>query len=378
MTSVKYEKVTKSFGTVAVIKGIDLDIKDGEFVVFVGPSGCGKSTLLRMIAGLDDVSSGNLYIGTAKVNDIPAKKRNIAMVFQNYALYPHMTISENMGFGLKLRGVGKTERQKAVQEAAVILGIEDLLQRRPRALSGGQRQRVAMGRAIVRSPDVFLMDEPLSNLDAKLRTQMRVEIRTLQRRLQTTTIYVTHDQVEAMTLADRIAVLNDGYVQQFGTPSELYHSPANKFVAGFLGSPSINFISAEIIANNMLMLPNEQSIKISANHMVALSGTEKILIGIRPEDIELIEDSQPSTSDLATGDIQWRATVTLAESLGGEMLVYVKFGEQDITIKVSDRDDIVEGGKINLSFNLFRAHIFDKKTGTILSHGSAKQKLESL
>ena len=371
MTSVKYEKVTKSFGTVEVIKGVDLNINEGEFVVFVGPSGCGKSTLLRMIAGLEDVSSGNLYIGTKKVNNIPPKERNIAMVFQNYALYPHMTIAENMAFGLKLRGIGKSEIQKSVQEAAAILGIENLLDRRPRELSGGQRQRVAMGRAIVRSPDVFLMDEPLSNLDAKLRTQMRVEIRKLQRRLKTTTIYVTHDQVEAMTLADRIAVLNDGYVQQFGTPTELYHSPSNKFVAGFLGSPSINFINAELTAENKLMMPDGQSIQMTKNHLDALSGAQKILIGIRPENVELVENANSSSDNQSTDIIQWQATVSLAESLGGEMLIHVKYGDQDITIKIPDRDDISDGSVINLSFSLNRAHIFNQGTGAILSHGSA-------
>jgi multiple sugar transport system ATP-binding protein len=366
MASVKYEKITKSFGRVSVIKGIDLDIKDGELVVFVGPSGCGKSTLLRMIAGLEDVSGGDLYIGETRVNDTPAKQRNIAMVFQNYALYPHMSIAENIGFGLKLRGIGKGERDKVVREAATILGIEDLLDRKPRALSGGQRQRVAMGRAIVRDPDVFLMDEPLSNLDAKLRTQMRVEIRKLQRRLGTTTIFVTHDQVEAMTLADRIAVLNGGYVQQFGTPAELYHFPINKFVAGFLGSPAINFIQCKCIGNDQLQFPDGQKVVVSNNRLASASEGQNIEIGIRPEFIEVVCEREPSKA----GVVAWRAPVTLAESLGSEILVYVQFCDQDITVKVNDNGSDFTNSTINLAFDLNRAHFFSTTDGTILSSGA--------
>jgi ABC-type sugar transport system ATPase subunit len=366
MASVTYEQVTKSFGEVEVIKGIDLDIRDGELVVFVGPSGCGKSTLLRMIAGLETPTSGNLMIGDTKVNDIPSKDRDIAMVFQNYALYPHMTVSENISFGLKLRGVGKKEREDSAQKAAAILGIEDLLDRRPRALSGGQRQRVAMGRAIVRDPAVFLMDEPLSNLDAKLRTQMRVEIRKLQHRLKTTTIFVTHDQVEAMTLADRIAVLDGGYVQQFGTPSELYHKPVNKFVAGFLGSPSINFIRAKVVGEGELLLPDGQKVTVPAGRIQAGANVQEVDIGIRPEYITVVENP----GNLPAGCVSWQASVTLTESLGSEVLVYVQLGGQEITIKIAEDRDIPEGSNITLVFDTQRAHLFAGDDGSLLSSGA--------
>jgi len=370
MASVKYENITKSFGDVSVIKGIDLEIKDGELVVFVGPSGCGKSTLLRMIAGLEDVSGGDLFIGDTLVNDVPAKQRNIAMVFQNYALYPHMTVAENMSFGLKLRGTPKAEREKAVKEAAAILGIEDLLERQPRALSGGQRQRVAMGRAIVRDPDVFLMDEPLSNLDAKLRTQMRVEIRKLQHRLKTTTIYVTHDQVEAMTLADRIAVLDGGYVQQFGTPSELYHSPANRFVAGFLGSPAINFIKAKCIGNDQLQLSDGQIVAIPSDRAKSLGSVTDIEIGIRPEHIEIVDKTTSSEKNSTAGSVVWQTSASLIESLGSEILVYAQLGDQEVTVKAGETNEFFDGDNIKLTFNINRVHIFSAKDGKLLSRGA--------
>lgn len=364
MASVKFEKIIKTFDDTKVIKGIDIDIKDGELIVFVGPSGCGKSTLLRMLAGLEDVSDGSIYINDIKVNNVPSKDRNIAMVFQNYALYPHMTVEENMGFGLKLRGIGKEECKKAVDNAAEILGIEDLLQRQPRALSGGQRQRVAMGRSIVRDPDVFLMDEPLSNLDAKLRTKMRVEIRKLQHRLKTTMIYVTHDQVEAMTLADKIAVLDGGYVQQFGTPNDLYNNPINRFVAGFLGAPSINFIKCKM-DQGQYTLPDEQTITIPKNRMQDIQDIE---IAIRPEYIN-ISDSYNTTDETNSNIIRWHAEVNLVEALGGETLIYVNFGNDEITIKNTDRDDIKEGDTVNLEFNLDNAHIFKLSNGELVSHG---------
>jgi multiple sugar transport system ATP-binding protein len=366
MASVTYEQITKSFGEVEVIKGIDLDIRDGELVVFVGPSGCGKSTLLRMIAGLETPSSGNLFIGDTRVNDVPSKNRDIAMVFQNYALYPHMTVSENISFGLKLRGVDKAEREESAKQAAAILGIEDLLDRRPRALSGGQRQRVAMGRAIVRNPAVFLMDEPLSNLDAKLRSQMRVEIRKLQHRLQTTTIFVTHDQVEAMTLADRIAVLDGGYVQQFGTPSELYHKPVNKFVAGFLGSPSINFIRAKVVGEGELLLPDGQKVTVPAGRLQVGANVQEVDIGIRPEYIQVVENPGHAQA----GSFSWQAEVSLTESLGSEVLVYVQLGGQDITIKIAEDRDIPEGSTVNLVFDTERAHLFSGADGALLSSGA--------
>ena len=363
MTSVKFERVIKNFGDLPVIKEVDLDILSGELVVFVGPSGCGKTTLLRLLAGLEEATDGNIYIGDTRVNDVPPKDRNIAMVFQNYALYPHMTVAENIGFGLKLRGVDKAERLQAVTKAAEILGIETLLDRQPRILSGGQRQRVAMGRAIVRNPAVFLMDEPLSNLDAKLRTQMRVEIRKLQRRLGTTTIYVTHDQVEAMTLADRIAVLEDGKLQQFGTPTALYTSPANRFVAGFLGSPSINFLRAERVGESEVTLPDGQRITLPADRAEALSGAQVIEIGIRPEQVEVVGDDPAS----GNGRVVWPTTVTLAESLGGEVLFYVLLGDHGVTVKSTSGNGISEGSNIRLSFDLRRAHLFAFDDGRCLS-----------
>ncbi len=363
MASVKFENVIKTFGETKVIKGVNIDIQEGELIVFVGPSGCGKSTLLRMLAGLEDVSEGNIYIGDTVVNKVPSKDRNIAMVFQNYALYPHMTVEENMGFGLKLRGVSKEERKAAVEKAAKILGIEQLLKRKPRALSGGQRQRVAMGRAIVRDPDVFLMDEPLSNLDAKLRTKMRVEIRKLQHGLKTTMIYVTHDQVEAMTLADKIAVLDGGYVQQFGTPNELYHKPANRFVAGFLGSPTINFIVCKRSGDHFT-LPDGQTFSIPESRMS--NTAQDIELAIRPKYIDIVEnEASPDTPNI----IRWKSKVNLVEALGGETLVYVHLGDQDIIVKLTDKDDIEEGSTVELAFNLDNAHIFDLSNGNIISHG---------
>ena len=363
MTSIKYERVIKFFGDLPVIKEIDLDIGSGELVVFVGPSGCGKTTLLRLLAGLEEATGGNLYIGKTQVNDVPPKDRNIAMVFQNYALFPHMTVAENIGFGLKVRGVGKVECLQAVTKTAEILGIEMLLDRQPRMLSGGQRQRVAMGRALVRNPDVFLMDEPLSNLDAKLRTQMRVEIRKLQRRLGTTTIYVTHDQVEAMTLADRIAVLNDGKLQQFGTPTALYKSPANKFVAGFLGSPSINFLRAERVGEREVTLPDGQRVSLPVDRAEALSGAQVIEIGIRPEQVEVVGADSVS----GHGTVDWPTTVTLSEILGGEALIYAPLGDHDVTVKVASRNGISEGSNIRLSFDLRQAHLFAFDDGRCLS-----------
>jgi len=366
MASVKYENVTKSFGDVTVIKGVNLDIRDGELVVFVGPSGCGKSTLLRMLAGLEDVDGGNIYIGKKRVNQVVPKDRNIAMVFQNYALFPHMTLQENIGFGLKMRGIKKAERVKRVREVAAILGLENLLDRRPRELSGGQRQRAAMGRAIVRNPDVFLMDEPLSNLDAKMRTQMRVEIKKLQRRLTTTTIFVTHDQVEAMTLADRIAVLHDGRVQQFGTPGELYKAPVNRFVAGFLGSPQINFIRAECKGQNRLVLPDGQQITLSPDRAKPLTGHQAVEIGIRPEQIQIVDDVTVADDEM----VKWSAKVSLAESLGGEVIIYASHGENSVVLKVANRDWVPEGADIGLAFDIRKAHLFSLDNGRCLVSAS--------
>ncbi len=286
MSEVVLRGIRKSFGKFETLHGVDLEIKDGEFVVFVGPSGCGKSTLLRAIAGLEDITAGELSIGGKLCNDIPPSKRGVAMVFQSYALYPHMTVAENMAFGLKLAGLNKTQMKEAVDRAAKILQIEPLLERKPKELSGGQRQRVAIGRAIVRKPDVFLFDEPLSNLDAALRVQMRIEITKLHRELRTTMIYVTHDQVEAMTLANRIVVLSDGNVEQVGTPLELYHHPCNLFVAGFIGSPKMNFIEGELITaaenTSIVQLADGNTLKVNVDARDGKIGA-KVTVGIRPE-----------------------------------------------------------------------------------------------
>ncbi|QNM98454.1 ABC transporter ATP-binding protein [Chitinimonas koreensis] len=288
MAEVVLRGIRKSFGEIETLHGIDLDIKDGEFVVFVGPSGCGKSTLLRTIAGLEDITSGELTIGGERCNDTPPSKRGVAMVFQSYALYPHMTVAENMAFGLKLAGVDKKEMKTAVDRAAKILQIEHLLERKPKALSGGQRQRVAIGRAIVRKPNVFLFDEPLSNLDAALRVQMRIEITKLHRELKTTMVYVTHDQVEAMTLADRIVVLNAGNVEQVGSPLELYHHPRNLFVAGFIGSPKMNFIEGKLTAAGegqaTVQLADGSSVTVAVDARDGQVGG-KVTLGIRPEHV---------------------------------------------------------------------------------------------
>ena len=282
MAEVKIRELFKSYGNTEVIHGLDVDIEDGEFVVLVGPSGCGKSTLLRMIAGLEGISSGKIMIGKSIVNNLPPSERDIAMVFQNYALYPHKTVNDNMAFSLKMKGLSKNEIANRVNQAAEILGLTPYLQRYPRALSGGQRQRVAMGRAIVRDPQVFLFDEPLSNLDAKLRVQMRAEIRELQQRLNSTTIYVTHDQIEAMTMADKIVVMKDGYIEQIGSPLEVYDKPANTFVASFIGSPAMNMIEGIVeIKNNSFKLQVAET-KIDLPNIKELDNGQKIIVGIRP------------------------------------------------------------------------------------------------
>jgi len=365
MASIEFKQICKSYGNISVIKGIDLEIKDGELVVFVGPSGCGKSTLLRLLAGLEEEDSGSMYIGETLVNSIAPKDRNIAMIFQNYALYPHMTVAENIGFGLKLRGMNKKNRARAVDETASLLGLKHLLTKQPRQLSGGQRQRVAMGRAIIRNPEVFLMDEPLSNLDAKLRNQMRIEIRKLQRRLKTTTIFVTHDQIEAMTLADRIVVLNDGKVQQVGAPSKLYSSPVNKFVAGFLGSPSINFIHARRTGDNELTLPDGQCVLLPMDQAQILSDLREVEIGIRPEQINIVKKSDQTAMEKNT--ITWSSSVSLIESLGSEKLVYSFHGEHEVAIKTTNSNGALEGSNIQLSFSMNNAHLFALNDGRCLS-----------
>ena len=348
---------------VVAVQQFSLDIKDKEFIVLVGPSGCGKSTTLRMVAGLEEISDGELYIGDKLVNDVAPKDRDIAMVFQNYALYPHMTVFDNMAFGLKLRKTPKAEIEQRVHEAARILEIEHLLDRKPKALSGGQRQRVAMGRAIVRNPKVFLMDEPLSNLDAKLRVQMRIEISRLHERLNATIIYVTHDQVEAMTLGTRIVVMKDGLMQQVDSPVKLYNEPQNLFVAGFIGSPQMNFIDAvpQKEGNNIyltfhdqkVLLTNEKARKVVDGGYLG----QTVVMGIRPEDIH--------ETDMALQ--QWPddtivAEVNATELLGAEMHLYINIDEVDLVAKVSPRLQVKNGDKVKLALDANRIHVFDKET----------------
>ena len=364
MADLKLKNIVKKYpnGFVAV-KDFSLDIADKEFIIFVGPSGCGKSTTLRMIAGLEDISAGELYIGDKLVNIVSPKDRDIAMVFQNYALYPHMTVYDNMAFGLKLRKVPKDEINKKVHEAAKILDIEHLLDRKPKALSGGQRQRVAMGRAIVREPKVFLMDEPLSNLDAKLRVQMRSEISKLHHRLQTTFIYVTHDQTEAMTLGTRIVVLKDGIIQQVDTPQNLYNKPQNLFVAGFIGSPQMNFIDAKVVqvGPDVMVAFGEYRVKLpEAKTKALIEGgyvDKDIIMGIRPEDVH-DEDIFLSASPESVVE----AHVEVTELLGAETNLFLIIAGQSITARVNSRSQAKIGDVINVAFDVNRMHLFDKQT----------------
>ncbi len=363
MASIHVRNLQKNFGDVLVIKGVDLTIEDGELMVFVGPSGCGKTTLLRLIAGLEKQTAGDIFIGDRPVNNVPPRSRNIAMVFQNYALYPHMSVARNIDFGLKLRGVKKAERQAAVERVARMLGLEALLDRRPRELSGGQRQRVAMGRCIVRDPDVFLMDEPLSNLDAKLRNQMRVEIKQLQRNLGKTMIYVTHDQVEAMTLADRIAVIESGAVSQIGPPDELYTRPVNQFVAGFIGTPAMNFIPATAEGKGILALAEGLRVMLPPERTDALSAdTGAYQVGIRPEHLFRF-----SSTEAAAGNVIWESEIALCEPLGGESLLHVPLGEDLLRVKVARAETAPEGTRITVGFDVNDLHVFDSKTGVCLS-----------
>jgi multiple sugar transport system ATP-binding protein len=354
MASMEIRDIRKSFGAVEVVRGVSIDIADGEFVVLVGPSGCGKSTLLRMIAGLENVSSGEIRIGDRTVNDIPPKARDIAMVFQNYALYPHMTVGENMSFALRLKRASKVEINERTERAARILGLDQLLDRYPRQLSGGQRQRVAMGRAIVRDPQVFLFDEPLSNLDAKLRVQMRTEIKELHQRLKTTTVYVTHDQIEAMTMADKIVVLHDGVVEQVGAPLDLYDRPANQFVAGFIGSPAMNFLSGRLAKDGggaKFVAETGESLPLSAN--VAGADGVAVTIGVRPEHFAL--DPAGATAE-----------VIVVEPTGSETQVFAKFCGKEIVSLFRERIDARPGGSIKLAAPPERIHLFDAKSGAAL------------
>ncbi|MEG0296900.1 MAG: sn-glycerol-3-phosphate ABC transporter ATP-binding protein UgpC [Clostridium sp.] len=341
------------------VKDFNLSIEDKEFVVFVGPSGCGKSTTLRMIAGLEDISEGEMYIGDKLVNDVSPKDRDIAMVFQNYALYPHMTVFDNMAFGLKLRKVDKNEIDVKVRNAAKILDIEHLLDRKPKALSGGQRQRVAMGRAIVRNPKVFLMDEPLSNLDAKLRVQMRIEISKLHKELDTTFIYVTHDQTEAMTLGTRIVVMKDGVMQQVATPSEIYNNPVNMFVAGFIGSPQMNFIYGTVSNNKInifdqdIVLSEEKVNKLRASNI----DNSEVIVGVRPEKILYKEE------DLAKdGIVKFKGVIELVENLGSELYMHIKAADRTLIIRAAEGTFRRMGEDIELGLDIERIHIFHRET----------------
>jgi multiple sugar transport system ATP-binding protein len=355
MAQVLMKDLNKKYDEVHAVKDVNLHIRDKEFIVLVGPSGCGKSTTLRMVAGLEEITAGEIAIGDRIVNDLPPKDRDIAMVFQNYALYPHMTVYDNMAFGLKMRKFPKHEIAKRVQEAAEILGIHDLLKRKPRQLSGGQRQRVAVGRAIVRHPQVFLFDEPLSNLDAKLRVQMRVELKRLHDRLETTAIYVTHDQVEAMTLGDRVVVMKDGWIQQVGEPLELYTKPANRFVAGFIGSPAMNFVDVTIQGDGNLSAQGtglRLGIPPVFNGRLGTYKGQRVTLGIRPEDLHLAAggDQAPYVFD---------AVVDVVEPLGSEILLDVKAGPNSIVARVDPSVRLKVHDGVRLAVNPERMHFFD-------------------
>lgn len=361
MARVILKDVTKVYDdNVVAVDKANIDIKDKEFVVLVGPSGCGKSTTLRMIAGLEEISQGEIYIDDRLVNDVPPKDRDIAMVFQNYALYPHMTVYENMAFGLKLRKYPKKEIEQRVKDASEILGIGTLLDRKPKALSGGQRQRVAVGRAIVRKPKVFLFDEPLSNLDAKLRVQMRTEISKLHHRLETTMIYVTHDQIEAMTMGDRIVVMKDGYILQNDSPLELYTHPANKFVAGFIGSPAMNFITGRIALENGLTFSNGSvHLKIPERFRASLTPyvDKNVSFGIRPEDIHETGRSQNPTE---TSSVD--ALVEVVEPMGNESFLYFRSGEYSLVARIGAQTKPKAGTPITLEYDMSKVHFFDLET----------------
>lgn len=367
MAKIVLKNVWKRFGNLDIVKDFNLEIQDKSFCILVGPSGCGKTTTLRMIAGLEEISEGEIYIDDVKVNDIPPKNRDIAMVFQSYALYPHMTVYDNMAFGLKLRGYSKKEIQQRVKEAAEILGIEHLLERRPKQLSGGQRQRVAVGRAIVRKPKVFLFDEPLSNLDAKLRGQMRAELKKLHERLQSTMIYVTHDQTEAMTMGDTICVMKEGIIQQIAGPLELYDNPANKFVAGFIGSPTMNFFEVEVINKNDNLFLNEGTFEVPLpaqfKEKVLPYAGQKVTMGIRPEDIydKLFFNAAASTSKDVSS---FSATVEVVEPLGSEIYLHLNTGKNELVAKVDSHNQAKTNQIIELVFNLAKSHLFDIKDGS--------------
>ena len=363
MAQVVLKDLNKKYDEVHAVKDVNLTIRDKEFMVFVGPSGCGKTTTLRMVAGLEEITAGEISIGERIVNDLPPKDRDIAMVFQNYALYPHMSVYDNMAFGLKMRKFPKPEIAKRVQDAAEILGIQELLKRKPRQLSGGQRQRVAVGRAIVRHPQVFLFDEPLSNLDAKLRVQMRVELKRLHERLETTAIYVTHDQVEAMTLGSRVVVMKDGWVQQVGEPMEIYSRPQNKFVAGFIGSPAMNFIPTTIADQGGTLYAEANGLRVKvpadrAARMAAYKG-QMVALGVRPEDLRVGDPS-------GAVDQAFDAVVDVVEPLGSEILLDVTLAGQSVVARVEPSVKAKPHEKIRMWFLPERTHFFDSKTEAVI------------
>lgn len=362
MAQVSLKNISKKFaGNIWAVHDINLGIENKEFVVMVGPSGCGKSTTLRIIAGLEEATGGSVYIGDQLVNDVPPKDRNIAMVFQNYALYPHMSVYENMAFALKLRKYPKAEIESRVKEAAAILGIEKLLERKPKELSGGQRQRVAVGRAIVRKPLVFLFDEPLSNLDAKMRVQMRTEIKKLHIKLQTTMIYVTHDQTEAMTMGDRIVVMKDGYIQQIADPITLYDKPVNRFVAGFIGNPPMNFVTGTIIKKESKLYFNEGTFQIRIIDAMVAAVTpfvgKEIVFGIRPEDIydKLFVSSASPENTI-------KATCEIIEPMGSEVYLYLNTGKNSLVARVGGHDKPTLNQDMDLVFDMAKVHFFDSAT----------------
>ena len=366
MSDITITGLTKRFDDVTAVDDIDLEVKNGEFLVLVGPSGCGKSTTLRMIAGLEDITSGDLHIGDRRVNDLEPKERSIAMVFQNYALYPHMTGAENMKFGMKsVSDYTSAEIDERVREAAEILDIEELLDRRPSELSGGERQRVAIGRALVREPDVFLLDEPLSNLDAKLRVQMRAELLQLHRELDATTLYVTHDQTEAMTLGDRVAVLNDGEIEQVDPPQLLYDYPATRFVAEFIGSPAMNILPVELVSDDTDVSVRHEQFELPLPNADSFTAQPKsAFFGIRPEDISLARN--------VAGDVPtFEAEVTVTEPLGESLLLHCRVGDDEIHVKAAARSSIDPGDRLELGVDEERLHVFDE-TGEAIYHSSPR------
>ncbi len=359
MANVSIRNVFKRYGKVEVIHGLSLDIAHDEFVVLVGPSGCGKSTMLRMIAGLEEITEGEVHIGDKLVNNVEPKNRNIAMVFQNYALYPHMTVRRNIAFGLRAARRPKDEVDAKVEEAAAILGLEDLLERKPSELSGGQRQRVSMGRAIVRDPQVFLFDEPLSNLDAKLRNQMRTEIKKLHQKVRTTVIYVTHDQIEAMTLADRIVIMRDGHIQQIGTPLDVYQNPVNLFVAGFIGSPAMNLVPGRIAAGKdglVCDIGDDVHVPLTDKDTNGLSEGRPVVMGIRPDDLILVDDTAAAPG--------WQADshISVVEPMGPESILFLELGGHEMVGKSEGRIVPKAGSAATVALNLDHLHLFDPET----------------